>query len=273
MFQSLRFELTFNRLLQLLVLGYQTLAILAFVIAIILASSWLQVPFLGAFFEQTLVANGATPSQPSEAWQLHNQGITLGEQLTSVFGNTVTSESDIRNVLINFSPGETIPVTTQSPKTGTKSYDVTLHKFPSADRDAYFIIPMFVSAAFLAISFWIFGLRRSESAGRAFTLFAASLAIIAGALFDLFTTHRLTYLWTFAMAIAGGALVDLTLTFPQEARVLLGRPYFRWTGYFIALILFGFAVPTINDFSQPTSRSKNPMIKNDEPFRQTKLFF
>ena len=252
MLKSFRFNLTFNKLLQLLVFGYQALAVLAFVTAIFFAASWLQVPFLGAFFEQTLVANGSTPSQPSEAWQLHNQGIGLGEQLVSVFGNRVTSERDIRNVLMNFSPGETIPVTTQSPTTGTRTYEITLHAFPAADRDAYLIIPMFVSAAFLGISFWIFGLRRSESPGRAFVLFSSSLAIITGTLFDLFTTHRFTYLWTFSLAIAGGALIDLALSFPQEARVVVGRPYLRWLGYFIALILFGFAYPTLGDFDQPT---------------------
>lgn len=252
MFHSLRFNLTFTRILQLLVLGYQVLAVFVFVASIFFATAWMQVPFLGAFFEQTLVANGANPSQPSEAWGLHNQGIRLGEQLHTVFGNEVTSERDVRNVLMNFSPGETIQVTTQSPASGNKSYDITLYPFPPADRDAFFIVPMFVSLAFLATSFWIFGLRRTESPGRAFALFSTSLAIVTGALFDLFTTHRFTTLWTFSLAIAGGALVDLTLSFPQEARVVIGRPYFRWMGYFVALILFGFAYPAISDLEHPT---------------------
>jgi signal transduction histidine kinase/putative methionine-R-sulfoxide reductase with GAF domain len=253
MLQSFRFNLTLSRGLQLLVLAYQALAVMIFVAAIFLALSWLQVPFLGAFFEQTLVANGATPSQPSEAWQLHNQGITLGEQIISVFGNEVHSEREIRNILMNFSPGESIPVVTQSPNTGQKLYEITLYEFPSVDRDAYFVIPMFVSVSFLAISFWIFGLRRTESAGRAFVLFSSSLAIITGTLFDLFTTHRLTYFWTFSLAIAGGALVDLTLSFPQEAKAVIGRPYFRWLGYFIALVLVAATFPTLNNINQPTA--------------------
>ena len=45
---------------------------------------------------------------------------------------------------------------------------------------------------FLGISLWIFGLRRTEAAGRAFSMMAASLAIVIGALFDLYTSHRFT---------------------------------------------------------------------------------
>ena len=38
--------------------------------------------------------------------------------------------------------------------------------------------------------------RRSEAAGRAFALFASSLSISSGSLFDVYTTHDLTYIWT-----------------------------------------------------------------------------
>lgn len=257
MFRSLRFNLTVSRVLQFIVLGYQAIAVLAVTAALIFAISWLQTPFLGAFFEQTLVANGAKPNQPSEAWQLSNQGIDLGEHLISVFGINVQNEQDVRGILTKFSPGETVPVVTQTVEGSRKTYEVTLHSFPQADRDAYLIIPFLISVAFLAISFWIFGLRRTEPPGRAFTLFTSSLAIISGTLFNLFTTHQLTYLWTFSLAVIGGALIDLTLSFPQEAKVVVGRPYLRWVGYILALILFGIAFPTLRDFDRPTEYIQN----------------
>ena len=55
------------------------------------------------------------------------------------------------------------------------------------------------------VSLWIFGLRRTEPAGRAFSIFTSSLAIVIGTLFNLYTSHHFTYLWTLAAGISGGA--------------------------------------------------------------------
>ena len=76
--------------------------------------------------------------------------------------------------------------------------------------------------------------------------------MVTGTFFDLYTTHTLTYIWTLAAAIAGGALIDLTLSFPQEARVVVGRPYLRWTGMLIALGLAANAFPTLFNIDHPT---------------------
>src|SRR6185503_14777865 len=84
--------------------------------------------------------------------------------------------------------------------------------------------------AFLLISLWIFGLRRTEAAGRTFSVLTTSLAIAVGGLFDLYTSHYFTPLWTLAVGLAGGALVGLGLVFPQEMRALYRRPYMRWIG-------------------------------------------
>ena len=66
----------------------------------------------------------------------------------------------------------------------------------------------------MVVSLWIFGLRRTEPAGRAFSMLTTSLAIVIGALFDLYTSHYFTYVWTLAVALSGGALIDLALGFP-----------------------------------------------------------
>ena len=60
-----------------------------------------------------------------------------------------------------------------------------------------------------------------------------------------------SYIWALALPLAGGALVDLTLSFPQEARFAIGRPYLRWGGYVIALILAGYSYVTMSNLEQP----------------------
>ncbi|MFL7868038.1 MAG: GAF domain-containing protein [Anaerolineales bacterium] len=200
-----------------------------------------------------MTRNDSRPTRPSEAWQLVNQGVQHGDQLISVAGEEVRSARDVENVLEDYFPGETIPVVLRSTKGELQTYDVTLHRFPTSDRTTYLIIPSIVCIAFFALSLWIFGLRRNEPAGRAFTLFASSMAIVAGTFFDLYTTHRFSYLWALALPLAGGALVDLTLSFPQEARFVIGRPYLRWGGYVVALGLAGYSYTTMSNLEQPTA--------------------
>jgi len=242
-----------NRILPVVVLIYQVMALSAFMVAFILAFGWLKLPFLGAFFEHTLAFNGAVPSQPSEAWQLYNDGIQLGDQLVSIAGTEVHNFREIKDVLQDYPIGETIPVDIRFTDGRLHTFDVTLHAFPSADVTAYLVIPGGIGFIFILIGAWIFGLRRDESAGRAFVLLASSLTIGTGALFDLFTTHYLTHLWTLAVAMVGGAIFDLALVFPQEPRLVMRHPYLRWLGYGIALCLTGYAYTTIFNMNRPTA--------------------
>ncbi len=240
-----------NQALQAVTFIYQFLAVATFITALFLANWWMKAPFLGAFYEHTMVFNGVVPAGADASWDLHNQGVRLGDQLISVNGQAVHNTFEVQRILSGFHPGDQVPVIVRSPDGNQKTYDVTLHAFASRDRITYFIIPILLSLIFLAISLWIFAIRRAESAGRAFSLFASSLSICAGSLFDLYTTHTLTYIWTLGLAIGGGALIDLALAFPQEASFITGRSYLRRAGYAISFILCGYAYTTLFNFSHP----------------------
>ena len=253
MFSSERSNILLDQALQVIVVGYQLLAVVAFILALFFATSWIKTPFLGAFYEHTLVFNGAAPSGESTNWDLYNQGVKLGDQLIAVNNVNVRSAAEVQNILSRFFPGESIPVTIRTAQGEQKVLQVKLNAFPSEDQTSYFVIPTVLSLFFLIISLWIFGLRRTEAPGRAFALFASSLSIITGSLFDLFTTHYLTYIWTLGCAVAGGAIFTLAVSFPQEIRFVAVRPYLRWLGLVLGLILTGYAYTTLFNFSQPTA--------------------
>ena len=242
-----------NQALQGITFVYQLVAVATFITALFLANWWTSFPFIGAFYEHTMVFNGVVPSGPDSSWDLRNQGIKLGDQLISVNGQAVHSTVEVQRILSSFQPGDQIPVIVRSADGVQKTYNVTLNTFPLQDRITYYIIPISLSLVFLVLSIWIFAIRRRETAGRAFALFASSFSMGAGSLFDLYTTHSLTYFWTLSLAIGGGALVDLVLAFPQEAGFIVHRSYLRWAGYVIALILCGYAYTTLFNFAQPTS--------------------
>jgi signal transduction histidine kinase len=253
MYQAYRFNRVLSKVVQSVVLVYQGIAAVVVIASLFLAYNWLKNPFIGGFFEHTLILNGSDTSEAGRKWALYEQGFGFGDKLESVGNQAISNADDLSKTLGSFRNHETVPVTIRMSDGDLRTVNITLQPFPLGDQIAYVLLPAFLSLVFLGISLWIFGLRRTESAGRAFSMMASSLAIGIGALFDLYTSHRFTYLWTMAVALAGGALIDLALCFPQEVRFALGRPYLRWFGYAAAILLAFNAFPTLYNFENPTA--------------------
>src|SRR5690349_12152945 len=123
-----------SRILQIAASIYQLIALIAFIVAIFFATSWLKLPFLGAFLEQTNVFNAAKPGGESDTWFLYNQGIRFGDRLLFVNGVPVRNATDLPKILVNFFPGETIPVAIQKAGGQPQIFQVKLDAFPSRDR-------------------------------------------------------------------------------------------------------------------------------------------
>jgi hypothetical protein len=247
-----RYGALVNQTLQWTVFTYQVFAAILFMLGIFFANRWLQQPFLGAFYEHTLIFNGTGPGELTPEWALFDQ-VEVGDQLIAINGTLVKSSSEIQAILQTRVPGENVNVTVRSKSGEERALLITLYPFPSSSRTVYFLIPSILSAIFLATSLWIFGLRRNEPAGRAFSLFTSSLAIVTGAYFNLITTHQFTFFWTMAVIVSAGALIDLALTFPVEPRFAINRPYLRWTGLNIGIILFLTSYTTLFNFDKPTA--------------------
>jgi signal transduction histidine kinase len=251
--ESYRVNDALSKMTQLIVLIYQAIAVLIFGASFLLGLDWLNDPFVGGIFEQTMVLNGTDTREAGDHWALYEQGFLIGDQLVSVNGEPISSGTDLHRTLIGLQIGQSVPVEMRTTEGEVRTVDVTLESFSRSDRIAFFVIPMALSLVFLGLSLWIFGLRRTESAGRAFSMMTTSVAIVIGALYDLYSFHYFTYAWTLAAALSGGALIDLALCFPQEARLLLRRPYLRWFGYAIGIALAVMAFSNLYDLQNPTA--------------------
>ena len=245
-----------NRVLQWVVFAYQALAVVVFGLGLIYASGWLQTPFLGVFYEHTMIFNDTKPSTPDPAWALARE-VKSGDQLLAINDTPVRSSGDVQNILQTRFAGETVTVSVLTAEGQTRTFDVTLYAFPESGRTVYFYFPSILSAIFLMTSLWIFGFRRTEAAGRAFSLFTSSLAIVTGAYFNIATTHEFTYIWTLSLGLTGGGLVALALVFPVESRLVFNRPYLRWVGILIGAILAVAAFPNLFNFNQPIAYFNN----------------
>jgi signal transduction histidine kinase/putative methionine-R-sulfoxide reductase with GAF domain len=251
--QPERFNTISDRVTQFLVLLYQVIAAVVFVVSLFSAYGWLKNPFIGGFFEQTMVYNESVSPDPGNPWALQQAGFRLGDQLVSVAGHTISNSNDLLAALATLHVGQTVPVVMRLPAGDTREADIKLTALATVDQISYFVIPALLSLGFLLISLWIFGLRRTEPAGRAFSVLTTSFAIVIGGLFDLYTSHNFPWLWTLSVALSGGALVALGLVFPQEARFLFRYPYLRWLGFLVSFILTFNAYRVLYDYQNPTA--------------------
>lgn len=259
-----------NRLMQYFVWAYQAVVVLVMLAAPFWAIKFFQQPFLGVFVEHTLVTNGVGPDRPTAEWDLYLKIDALepnstgfGYQLialASADGSHSVMPGSFRDVeafLAHYQPGDQVQVTFRNENAGarkgeTETFTIALSKFPLADQARFFYLPYFIAFVYLGVSLWIFGLRRSETAGRAFSIMASSVAVITAGLLDIYTTHYLTYIWILAVSLVGASLFHLALVFPQKARLELRYPFLRIVGYIVALGLTIFQFTALFDFSRPT---------------------
>ncbi|HSJ88393.1 MAG TPA: PDZ domain-containing protein, partial [Anaerolineales bacterium] len=166
MIPSNRFNTVVGTVTQSLVLFYQAVAVLVFTASLFSAYAWLKNPFIGGFFEQTMVLNESVTREPGQQWALQEKGFRLGDRLTTVGGQPIASAEDLRKVLEYFRVGDRVHVVMHSPDGELKEADIKLQSLSTVDQISYYVIPAFLSLVFLVISLWIFGLRRTEPAGR-----------------------------------------------------------------------------------------------------------
>ena len=243
-----------NRATTFLVFLYQVIALVCFAVLPIWAAQWTRTPFLGAFVEHTLVVNKVAPAH-SGSWELNNLGLPFGYRVVSVDDHRIASIGQLNQALKSYQVGSSISVALRSPQGLLETYNIRLQKFPAIDLLKYFGIPYLIGLVFLLVSIYIFNVRRSEPAGRAFALFSVAIATTSASLFDLFTTNHLTYLWTFSVALAGGALFNLGMLFPEEFKLVVRHSFLSWLGYLPAALLVLFSFPTLYNYSNPFAYS------------------
>ena len=234
-----------------LVLFLLTIALLAFVTFPILAGHWMSLPFLGGFIEQNMVFNNAASLDHPSLWSAHNQGLQFGDQLLALGEESVLDAEQLGTALAKYQIGDSVTATVLTASGDVKEYQLELIRMPEKDRWAYFYFPYFIGVVYLISGLWVFTVRRNLTTGRSFAVFSVSTAVAVASIFDLYTTHRLIYLWTLAVPLAGGALIELAFTFPKEDPIVFDHPYLRYTGYVLALILSANAFSKLFNMGQP----------------------
>ncbi|MFN2152342.1 MAG: GAF domain-containing protein [Anaerolineales bacterium] len=242
-----------TRLAPGLVVFFQLMALVALVISVINAFLYFRNPFIGSMVEHTLVLN-ASDSIHKGTWDAKAKGLGFGYQVLQINGKKISSVDEFNATLNSFTVGDQIELTVVnllSADAQPEVVKITLQAYPVMDRIAQMLIPFIIGMVYLGSGLWVFSLRRYDITGQIFATFTASVAVLAGGLFEPGSTVQLTGLWTFCLAMGGGALVHLALLFPQEINLLRKYPFLGWLSYIIPVGLVIWAFPTLFNFSDP----------------------
>lgn len=208
-------------------------------------------PFPGLFTEPTLVINDVgDPTWSGYAAGLHSPG-----QLIALDGRPLQDTRALMRELARYEPGDVIELTARGRDGTLRSARVrleTLGSIPSL-LFPYFILPYGLAVIYLGIGVWVFLARWRESAGRAFALLCATVALGMGLLFDLYTTHWFPRVWVTAVSLLGGILAHLALVFPQRPRFVERFPFLRYGVYLPGVIVAAVNQFTILDLARPTA--------------------
>ena len=169
-------------------------------------------------------------------------------------GHPIANSANLLTVLESLRVGQTVPVVMRLLDGGTREVNITLEALAPIDQLSYFVIPAFLSLVFLLISLWIFGLRRTEPAGRAFSMLTTSMAIVHRGII------RSLYLPLFHLPVdhggrtfRGGIDHAWPLCFRRNRVFCLELPTCAGWAYAIGIILALNAYRVLYDFENPTA--------------------
>ena len=239
-----------DRFAPILVTLYQVIGLVAFLVIPFLAFSWFNTPFVGFFVEPSGVALDLEPTTPG-AWYGIENGVDSNDRLVEIDGILFSTTASFQNLLNEYKVGDLVVVKTKARSGIETVIEIPLQSLPSNDRFALFFIPYAVGLVYLGAGFWVVRGRRTSNTGRTFAIFSTSVALILAGLLDVFTTHRLIYLWTIALGLAAGVLLHFALIFPREHRLVRRFGVIRYVGYAVGIWLILSTWPNINNTNNP----------------------
>jgi hypothetical protein len=224
------------------------LALIAVLIAPVTALRWSARPFPGILTEQTLVIPGVV----GKDWTGLKLGLHYPMRITHLDGFTIHDPAEYARFFTAAHIGQIISVTTIQPDGNTEYFPaVELIQFPAQDLLRLFWLSYLVGLVYLFLGIWIYRLRGETAGGRAFAYFCACAAIVNTLIFNVWTDHTGTLIWTFAVAQLGGAAIGLSVLVPEEIPSMMGKTWVRIVAYGISLTLAVWGMAMVYNLQKP----------------------
>ncbi len=208
------------------------------------AATWLDRPFLGAFFQRDLTVSAAD-SLVRERWPARQAGLRSGDRVLALDDADLSAlpVPDRLNALYDhldsYNTGEAVTVrflrrsgdapvgaeclvAPQGERICTLA--LRLDMLPLDDLAAYFAPGWLAGLLVWLASIILLARRPADSAVRSGALLVAAWAVSMAGQFEALTAGPLAWTWPFGLAVAGAALGMLALEFPYRPALLLQTP-------------------------------------------------
>ncbi len=237
-----------ERLSRLGTLVTLVIAVAASILAPLLALSWSNRPFPGVLVEPTLMAT----SVGSAEWSARAAGLAPPQRVMRLGGQAVGTTEEYQAVVSSLAVGEGVPIFAQLPDGTPRLYpNVKVGTFGDDALWRLFVVPYLIGVAYLVIGIWVYGLRGMTRPGRVLAFFCFCAATTCILVFDVWTTHAATRLWSAAVALSGGAILSLAMRFPEEGRAVRHHPWLLAVPYAVAMVLAAWSTITVQNMGQP----------------------
>lgn len=248
---SVSVEAFWTRLSPLFVVAYQILMLAAIVAAGVFAFSWFQQPTLGLQADPQMVLGNFQDDQFD--WQAAGPAgsVIQNSLLADVDGQPIRSGQELLSLMSNSRAGQDVRLSLRAPSGHLRAETVTLRLYTNYERVMFYLAPAGIALVFLAAGFFAVRQRLDDPAARALAIAFSSIALVLGAWFDAWSTHRLVVVWLLAAGIAVGALIRYAFLFPSKPKWLSRVPFISWGGYVIGLSASLYAIFTLQLGSNP----------------------
>ncbi len=242
-------------------------AIIISFMAPILAWQWTQLPFLGVLFERDLVVSSSYSPQWLTYQNAEKAGITLNkpDTLIAIDKQPVYTAQDIQDILLSQSLGDELKLTlldsdpqdSQSELPSEQHLKIIVTQFPRADVFIFFGIPYLCGLAYLTLGLSVYRLKQSQEIHAIFLVFCVLASVILGGVFDLYTYHYFTLIWTLTLPFVPATLIHFSLVFPLEVKFIRQRAWARYVPYILA---FGLAMTGLISLLNFSSRLNHLIV-------------
>lgn len=242
-----------SRVILSLAIIIHVITIIVFVLLAVYAVQWFRTPFVGVLVENNLNVSAVGPVHYG-SWNGVAAGLTYQDRIVAMDEKPIHHIREYVKALRELSFSDDVVLTVRTIQGELRDVAVQTQSFPIRDLFNLWAIPYLVGIVILTSGLWILILRRTDTYGLSFSVFAASLAISIAGNFDCLTTNQLTYIRIINLGIAGSALTQFTLIFPEEIRWIRRWPYLTWVGYGLAILFAGLGLPSFFVFENPDAK-------------------